>query len=309
MNIALCTDENFSIPALVCITSILENNKDEECHFYVLTDYLSEKARGKFDKLSAFYSCETQIITIDKHCFNGLTVSERFPVSMYYRFLLPEMLPDENKVLYLDCDIIVRKSLKEMYDTNLDSMSIAAVVGQSFDDIFTENLLQISTKYFNSGVLLMNLDYWRRNNIANKLIEWIKSNPEKCTLPDQNALNKVLEGTVVYLDYTYNFQEGWFGEMSRKVHFKKWDLIRKIAQDPTIVHFCEAEKPWFIECTNPYREDFVYFANKHTFIQYKQLRRYGFEYQCSIFVDKVGLKLRYWAELWQKHIISSIRIS
>lgn len=109
MNIALCADENFTIPALVCITSIFENNKDDS-HIYVLTDGISDKAKGKFCKLSETYNRQIDILTIDKSVFDGLIVNERFPVSMYYRFLLPQMLPNENKILYLDCDIIVRHS-------------------------------------------------------------------------------------------------------------------------------------------------------------------------------------------------------
>ena len=230
MNIALCTDENFSIPALVCLTSVFENNREEDCHAYILTDGLSDAARRKFSQLSDFYHQPINVMTIDKHRFDGLKVNERFPVSMYYRFLLPEMLLNEDRVLYLDCDIIVRHSLKEMYNTDISGMSMAAVVGESTDDIVWENSLKLTTKYFNSGVLLVNLDYWRQYRIFDKLINWLRENPDKCSLPDQNALNKVLEGTVVYLNYTYNYQEWWYGEMTRWMHYTKWDEIKKIGK-------------------------------------------------------------------------------
>lgn len=310
MNIALCTDENFVMPALVCLTSIFENNKGESINAYVLTDGISEQARKKFGKLADYYQQQINILVIDKECFEGLTVNERFPISMYYRFLLPKMLPNEQKILYLDCDIIVRHSLKNLYDTPLPDMALAAVVGESCDDIVFENILQITSKYFNSGVLLMNLDYWREHDITRKLIQWVADNPEKCSLPDQNALNKVLDGKVVYADYTYNFQEWWFREsLVHYMHYTKWNEIREVAKDPVVVHFCEAEKPWFVECKNPFQKEFLHYAQLHDFIGFKLRKRYGVAYQCANFVDRIGLKFRYWAERWQKHIIKNIKIS
>lgn len=309
MNIALCTDENFSVPALVCITSIFENNKDVDCHIYILTDGLSDNAHKKFKELSRFYNQKIDVKTIDKHRFDGLIVNERFPVSMYYRFILPEMLLNEDKVLYLDCDIIVRHSLKEMYDTHLEGKALAAIVGESCDDIYFENLLKLTTKYFNSGVLLMNLEYWRNHNTTRALIQWTHDNPDKCGLPDQNALNKVLEGKCTYLDYTYNYQEWWFGDMTHWMHYSKWDEIREIGKDPVIVHFCEAEKPWFVECKNPYQKDFLKYANMHEFVSFRLQKRYGIEYKCANIIDRIGLKLRYLAEMWQKDALKKIKVS
>lgn len=144
MNISLCTDNNFVKPALICITSIFENNKGENVSVYVLTDGLTDKAKGMFSLLANQYGQKIIIKEIDKSCFNGLTVNERFPISMYYRFLLPDMLQNEDKVLYLDCDIIVRHSLKPLYDIDLSCNALAAVVAESCDDIVFENILLLN---------------------------------------------------------------------------------------------------------------------------------------------------------------------
>lgn len=311
MNIAVCTDENFVMPALVCLTSVFENNRGENVHAYVLTDGISVKAKGKFQQLSQTYKQPIDVMTIDRHVFDGLRVNERFPVSMYYRFLLPKMLSNEEKVLYLDCDIIVRKSLHDFYDTPLDDKALAAVVGESCDDIVFENKLLLKGKYFNSGVLLMNLDYWRKNDIARKLIQWVADNPDIATLPDQDALNKVLDGKVVYADYTYNYQEWWFRpSLISYMHYSKWPSIREAGKDPAIVHFCEAEKPWFTECKNPYQHEFIHYAQMYPFIGFRLQSRYGsWQWRCSDIVDRIGRKFRWWAERWQKHIIKNIKIS
>lgn len=310
MNIALCTDENFTIPALVCITSILENNKEENCCIYVITDGISNKARAKFSKLSAQYGKRIEVLTIDRHRFDGLTVSDRYPVSMYYRFLLPEMLANETKVLYLDCDIIVRHSLRDVYETDLNNKAIGAVVSQSCDWVKWSNDHKLTTPFFNSGVLLMNLEYWRKSNTFELLVKWLADYTNELWLPDQSALNKVLEGKVVYLDYTYNFQEVWTHPLdSSYMHFSRWSSIEKDGVDPIIVHYCDAEKPWFIESRHKFKADFMKYALMYDFIEFKPIKRYSKAYNMALILDKIGLKFRYWAGNWQKKCLKKIRVS
>ena len=311
MNIALCTDENFTIPALVCITSIFENNKEmEDCHVYVLTDGISDSAREKFKRLSALYDRYIYIKTIDKQCFEGLAVSERYPVSIYYRILLPQILPELNKVLYLDCDIIVRHSLKTIFEVDLGDNALGAVVTESCDWVKWANDLRLTTPFFNSGVLLMNLDYWREHNSAQALVKWLSEYPCDMWLPDQYALNKVFEGKVTYLDYSYNFQREWTMPLERTgMHFSRWETILDARKDPHIVHFTEAEKPWFVECKNPFRNEYLYYARLHNFIGFKILKRYGWKYKCADIIDRIGLKFHWWAERMKKQLIKKIRVS
>lgn len=310
MNIALCTDENFTIPALVCITSIFENNKNEDCHIYVLTDGISVRAREKFMMLANVYDQDIDVLNIDKRHFEGLAVSDRYPVSMYYRFLLPEMLPSEKIILYLDCDIIVRGSLKPLFDINLNDFALGAVVSQSCDYVKWTNDLKLSSQFFNSGVLLMNLCYWRENDVFSQLIEWTAKSKTDMWLPDQYALNKVLEGKVLYLDYTYNFQERWtYNIEGAYVHYNRWQDIMEAGKDPVIVHYCDAEKPWFVECQHKYKSDFLKYASKHDFVGFKPIIRYGKMYKFYNILDKIGKKIQYWANIGQKKEIKKIQLS
>lgn len=266
MNIALCTDENFVIPCLTCITSILENNKDDECHVFVLTEGLTEYSVEKFKKLSVCYSQAIDVRTIETDRLRGLKVRPPFPVSMYFRFLLPEILNEEEKVLYLDCDIIVRHSLSDMYNMDLTEKACAVVIDQHCDDVLMQNNVRISSSYFNSGVMLMNLDYWRNNNIANELIDFIYNNPERCIYPDQDALNIVLDSKVEYMNPTYNFQHYWAVSfhMSKTSYLRHKEII-EASEDPVIVHFC-SQKPWHIKCYNPYKSEFYRYNKLHPFV-------------------------------------------
>lgn len=274
MNIALCTDEKFSYPCGVCVTSILENNKNEECNIYILTNHITENTLSKFKELSLEYRQKIEIITIDHKLFDGLRVSAVFPKSIYYRFLLPELIK-EDKVLYLDCDIIVTENIRALWDTDLTGYACAAVEDQSGDDITIHNRIGQYTDYFNSGVLLMNLEYWRSNKISRKLIDFIYENPETCLFPDQDAMNIILNGKVIFLDYKYNYQELFYWDRNLLcLHKSKWGKLKynEAGIPPTIVHYSTSSKPWNKGCKHPLQ---------NLFIKYKELSPWKEKRICS----------------------------
>lgn len=269
INIALCSDDNYSIPCLVCITSIFENNKDESCNITVLTNGMSDNTKEKFLHLADIYGQRINIYQIDDVCFKGLVTTSVFPKSIYYRYLLPQILSSEDKVLYMDCDIIVRHGLSSFYDLDIKDSPCAVVIDQNSDDPIILNRVRTNSPYWNSGVLLMNLKYWRQYNLTKKLIEFINENPEKCIYPDQDAMNILFDGKVIYAGVEFNCQSRWFYDIATsRVSYKYWDNINKAVSDPVIVHYCEAIKPWHVRCCHPMKNEFIHYARLHNFIGY-----------------------------------------
>lgn len=295
---AICTDENFVIPALVCITSIFENNKNHPCEVTVLTDGISDESTAKFNTLASFYNQKIVIIHISPTRFDNMVTRGRYPASMYFRFLLPELLPHASKVLYLDCDTMVRGDLNELFNTDLIEYACGVVLDQQCDDIQIINRLHLTTPYFNSGVMLMNLDEWRRKDYTNRLLAFIENNPEKCEYPDQDALNCVIGEHVRLLNPSYNLQEMWLTMMDyARFHFSRHEELELSKQNPHIIHFCVGDKPWYNECRNPYHEEYLSYALKHDFVGFKSRNHYG------------KLYYRFEAEIqrlrrWQKRFIN-----
>lgn len=257
MNIALCADEKYSYPCGVCITSILENNKECECNIYILTPGLKNDTIEKFNLLSKTYGQNIEIIKIDNKNFNNLKISDRFPISIYYRYLLPQLLNTE-KVLYLDCDIIVTGKLTDLWNTDIRDLACGVVEDQKSDDITIQNRLGLYRNYFNSGVLLMNLDFWRKNNTSTALIDFIYRNPEKCLYPDQDALNYILGDNALFLEYKYNYQEQMLFPKERQyLHKDKWSNLLPADETPTIIHYTCDIKPWIKNCSHPLKHHFT----------------------------------------------------
>lgn len=298
LSFALCTDENFVTPALVCITSIFENNMDDECHVTILTEGLDDTSIEKFNTLARCYNQTIDVIPIDSSIFDSMVTRGRYPRSMYFRFLLPEILKDDNYTLYLDCDIMVRRPLRQLFQTDLDGLAGAAVVDQQCDDIQIANRLRIMSDYFNSGVMLMNLEEWRDKGYSKIIIEFIEKNPSICIYPDQDALNVVLDGKMKYLDLNYNLQEMWLTmlDYARFSHCRYSGLI-KAKEDPSIVHFCVGDKPWYTECRNPYVNEYLKYASIHKFIGFQQRNHYSRIY---FFLEAQIMRLRRWQKKFMK---------
>lgn len=292
INLALCCDDKFVMPVLVCLTSIFENNKKYGFRVYIITAGITKQNKEKFEHLAKIYHQCILVKNIDSSRFAVLPSRDRYVVATYYRFILPELLT-ESKVLFLDGDTIITSDICDLWQADIDDYACAAVEDQRCDDVKLYNRFYLQTTYFNAGVLLINLDYWRSHNITQKLFKYSIENYNKLLYQDQDALNVVLSGKVKYLSYTYNFQMEWYGdEYTNTAHFSKWEDIRKIKEHPVIIHYCVAAKPWFKECKLPIKEQWIKYAEMYEFIDYRETHLLSFISRVMhVLVYGVGMKI------------------
>lgn len=288
MNIVLGTDDKYAVPCSVCIISIFENNKDLDCSIFILTEGLTEQNLCMFNDISQKYNRKISVLKIDDKRFNNLkTVKGRFSKAMYNRFLIAEILKDQKTALYLDCDIIVNGSLSFIDKLSIDSYACAVVKDQMCGDLNSlNNRIGIDTPYFNSGVLLMNLIYWRKYDISKRCIDYIYKFSEECLFPDQDALNKVLSGKVLYLQLTYNFQERFYLKSNNK--FCDTEMlaeIQKYKDNPIVIHFTDPIKPWYKECQHPLKNLFYLYCTKSPY-KFKIKRYYNLSRYYKIIKSK-----------------------
>lgn len=292
MDIAISLDNNYVMPSLALATSIFENNRQHDCRIYLLTDGLAENNVEKFNRLAANYGQQVIIKTIQKELYSNLPFYKRYTFATYNRFVIAELI-EGPRVLYLDGDMIVRKDLAPLWEVDLEGYACGVVEDQRGDDIFLHNRNEISTPYFNAGMLLINLDYWRAHHVGQTMIQYLQNHVDTCIYPDQDAANKVLSGKVLYLDYQYNFQEDWFQPQQEwQIHFSKWDAIIEARKDPAIVHYCRGLKPWFKECIHPLKADFIKYATMHDFTGYREKKYYSFPYTVVSYLLYRGKQLQ-----------------
>ncbi len=251
INILCATDKNFVPYCRVMLTSLFENNKDEHISVYLLVDdTVLEKDRSKYLELAKQYVQTIHIISVDSSTFEKYPVyNSQWTNSIYYRLLAAELLPKSiNKIIYLDADIIVTRSIREMWEIDVEKYALGAVhdIWAPNQQVYNRLGLKNDKQYFNSGSMILNLKYWRENELSRKYMQYIQENFEKLWFNDQDTLNGVLFNKKLMLPVTYNFQvlflkNSIFNEMTDE---QKKNILE--TKNPLIMHYSASTKPWMI---------------------------------------------------------------
>jgi len=182
-----------------------------------------------------------------------------FPRSIWFRALLPELLPAADKVLYLDSDLIVADDLAPLWETDLGDALLGAVVNP-FYPFMHFHAPGRPEDYFNSGVLLMNLARMRAESTAAKLYDYARTHPS-AHYPDQDAYNAVCEGRWLRLHPRWNAQSTFFELRDADLPLPPQQVIEARSR-PAIVHFIGPFKPWSYLCRHPLQAKYFEHARK-----------------------------------------------
>lgn len=241
INVAFTIDNNYPIFTLLAINTILQNNvSNSHYKFYIIENNVTAKNKEKMTKYVHQRNQDIEFINIDTKIIddgaNFFKLSGRITRIALIRILLPDLLPEDvHKVIYLDGDICVNEDLKNLYDIDLENYPAGLASNITFVQLISKKKLNF--EYYNSGVILMDLDMWRKEKISKEMIDFIDKymplflNGEIYLYPDQDLINIVLNGRIKKLPQKWNNQ-----------------TIRRIVLDDIydggIVHFIGDKKPW-----------------------------------------------------------------
>ncbi len=211
IEIMLAVDEGYCSLLLTAMASILKNAKqDEALRFHLLDGGLSEESRRRIDELRSIRQFEL--------CFyrpNVATYEKLFPnfpnYATFYRLVVAELLPEEiERVLYLDCDVLVLSSLRELWNAPIGDLFCAAAYDVHHPQTIQQDLnLPNGYRYFNAGVLLCNLKVWREKKLSQKFVQIALEREGKLNLADQDVLNLYATNDgYLELDGRWNFYAG-----------------------------------------------------------------------------------------------------
>ncbi|MBC5773496.1 glycosyltransferase family 8 protein [Pontibacter sp. KCTC 32443] len=255
INLAISCDDRYFKPFCVLITSILLNNKQSYFHFHVIITGIEEQIKEKIKNFVLTNNSKITFYTIDLFQPETLNLPDHpwFTSAIYYRIFFPLIVPaNVDTLIYLDTDIVVVNKLDEMLEVPITDVPLAAVVDSNVS--IREDLRIFEPgNYFNSGVLLINLNVWNKLQISQKAIDFIKLNPDKIPYGDQCALNAVLVNNWKKIDNKFNVM---FQDVPRFV--SKSEVVKSIT-DKVIIHFTTKHKPWTVSCVNPYRFLYSYY--------------------------------------------------
>lgn len=238
INICVSVNSKYVRYLYVMLNSLFISNSKENICVYVLQRDLTREDKQLLTELADRYGQQICFVDVDVSPFERLPTTQRYSAEIYFRLLIPELLPEEvTRVLYLDVDIIVCASLRELYLTDLENCLFAVCEDMDLkgtDYIQRSKLFNRCAdfgKYFNSGVMLWNITEVRKHYSFQDFMRVANEHRNELYWPDQDLLNYMAYGRVKYVDpYQYNY-------------FVKCSRYEKIPQQPVILHFTGCN-PW-----------------------------------------------------------------
>jgi lipopolysaccharide biosynthesis glycosyltransferase len=280
--VVTAADEGYAVPLAVTIRSALDSlGASRRMRLFILDGGIAEQSKRRLVE-----SWDDPRLTIDwlqpdLWQIHDLPVSDHVSLTAYARLLMPGLLPsDVTRVIYLDSDMLVRRDLGNLWDEPQGDHPLLAV--QEFAAPYVDSKLGLPTfercrqhlaaqipipnyrelglpgdaKYFNSGLLVIDLVQWRRAGIAASVLDVLRKHRQHVLWWDQYALNVVLAGRWRPLDQLWN-------QGAHIFVYPKWEespfdreTFELLRSSPWIVHFCSPTKPWQYFCRHPYTRDF-----------------------------------------------------
>ncbi len=260
--VVFACDDNYAKYLAVTMASLIANfDKEKDLEIIVFDAGISNQSK---EKLSRLKNDKTVIhfIEIDPQIFADYPLTiEHISVATYFRLKLPSLLSNYRKVVYLDVDILVNKDVSPMWDIDIHTKAIAAVqepYGKVVSKEYHEKIgIQDSNhKYFNAGILVMDLEKLRASNFEDRVVSYLEKYKGNIEYQDQDILNAVLQGNVEYIHPKYNYIPSYRNLLSPKrksildsLPYTKQEIV-SLKNDATIYHYCGKKKPWMYGCTH-----------------------------------------------------------
>jgi len=212
---------------------------------------------------------------------NQFFVNNHLSVETYFRLFIPDILPFYDKVLYLDCDMVVQNDVSELYMLDLEGYYLAAAkdldyIGQykmyKERKEYTTNVLELQNglEYFQAGVLVLNLAEFRKNYSVEQMIQIALL--KKWTFLDQDVLNHICQGKVQFLPQQWNVVMNWKNDTTERMAILKHAPLQlyqeylNARKNPYVIHYAGYQKPWNSK-TCDYDHVFWQYARKTVFYE------------------------------------------
>lgn len=247
IDILVALDENYLPPLKVMLTSLFFNNHGEKFRIWLMYSHISKEKLDLLDKNLKALNMELHSVKVNEEDFKFDYTVGRYTIEMYYRLLAQHILPKfVKRVIYLDPDVLVINPIRELWELDLNGKFYAAASHTGATGLSDEvNKIRLGTdhKYFNSGVLLIDLNLAKKKTSSKNMFKYVKEHKVELVLPDQDVLNGLYGSHIMEIEdaiwnydarnyNTYYVKSG--GEMDTM-----W-----VMQNTVILHFCGSAKPW-----------------------------------------------------------------
>ena len=263
--IVMAFDENYAPHAAACMLSaILNAARGDFLHFFILADSaLATVTRRRIEQVCMRAGAPITFLDVDPRAFDGLPLNRgHVSRATYYRLAIPEMIPTEIKrVIYLDADAIVVDDLAALWEADMQGAALAACPDEGGAMQSARLNLPSTHRYFNAGLLLLDLEKLRAMDFKGGAIKTYARNAADIELQDQDILNLMFCNETAYLPLRFNANSSLFVFNRLAPSYSDAEALAAAA-DPAILHFTDAKKPWRANCAHPLRHIYWRFRNQ-----------------------------------------------
>lgn len=256
VNVTISFDDNYCKHAASLIFSILDNaSKEDFYNLYIFysEENLSKESREKLKKLFKDYNCKLIFKEVKGKEIKFSSLFKKYlskigSIATLYRLISFNKIP-KKRIVYLDIDVIVKDDLKKLYNQTLEQKTVGAI---------DEYIIGLSKEreYFNAGILLVDLEKWRKNNYTKKCLELIKKKKGDFLHGDQGVLNEVFENKWKHLPLRFNRQKILFEYSPKDLGISK-ERYKELLKNPAIIHYTGPIKPWHFKYVFPDKKDYI----------------------------------------------------
>jgi len=238
-------DDNYARHCGVMLCSLFENNPGVLFEIHILISSLTNENSENLEKLINKYQSICHFHVVDTSILEGVRFREQRPVSLasYFRILISSLIDkDIHRILYLDTDMVILGDVTTLFSLELDGYALAAVKDPIMmtDELRFQLSLPHGAPYFNAGLMLINIDFWREHEVENRLIEFAKKE-RKVINHDQDVLNAAFHGKWFALSPQWN---RYYPYILDKSFFENTIDQKVFHNHPRVIHYVDFFKPW-----------------------------------------------------------------
>ena len=270
-HVAYACDENYIEQTMISMASLMEHNQAYEIVIYLIGNQISRKSLQKINDLVEKYRQSLVCVALDELIHGlDLILDQRHPKTIYAKLFLDQVC-DADRILYLDSDTVIMSSLEELWKMNLKDSYIAGVSMPYTAAIKKKFGLTSETDYFCDGILLINLDLWRKEKIAERCRNYIEKNSGNPYMLSEGVINAVAGTHRVTLPPKYNvmsvvllWNEKQIKQLFSILHFYTQEQIEQARKNPVIIHYLNELfiRPWYKNSDHPFRCNYIEWRKK-----------------------------------------------
>lgn len=271
LKVAYSCNDGYIMQTGISLISLLENNKEfDEITIYLVSKGISSNNIEILRNICRKYNRKLEVVEFDEIAYDlNIDQTGRHIATVYTKIFFSR-IDGLDKVFYIDSDTIVPRSLKELWEIDLDGYWMGMIETNTGNVAKNKLGMKPDSAFYNDGVALCNVDYCRKNNLIEKCIEEIAKFNGNPPVLSEGIINKVCEGKILSISPRYNMMAGVYQliklrpeYLARKLSYSKEELISSF-NNPVVIHYLSGfyNRPWNKGCTHPLR---------HEFIKYKSL--------------------------------------